>query len=256
MQLLNSIILGEGKPLLILHGFLGMLDNWKTLGNKYAENGFQVHLIDQRNHGKSFWSDDFNYSLLTKDLKQYIDHHNLTNVNIIGHSMGGKTAMMFAATYPQLVSKLLVADIGPKLYPLHHQTILEGLQAIDFNTLNSRKEADDILSNYVKDIGTRLFLLKNLYRKDKNNFGFKCNLPALVNNIEEIGKPLPEAHQYNGDVLFLRGGKSNYILEEDKPLIMHHFLNAKIDTIPNTGHWLHAEDPEDFLQKSLVFFNL
>jgi esterase len=163
MPLLHSNILGNGVPLLILHGFLGMSDNWKTLGSQYAEEGFEVHLLDQRNHGKSFHSEDFNYDLLAKDVYDYIQHYQLKDVIVIGHSMGGKTAMQLACTYPSVVSKLLVADIAPKYYPPHHDEILNGLNAIDLNSITSRTDADKQLAKHIANFGVRQFLLKNLY---------------------------------------------------------------------------------------------
>ncbi len=255
MELLHSKILGQGKPLLILHGFLGMLDNWKTLGNEFASRGFQVHLIDQRNHGKSFHSELFNYELLANDIKHYINHHNLSRVSIIGHSMGGKTAMFFAIAYPELINRILIADIAPKYYPPHHDYILEGLSAIDFNRLKSRKEADEILSGYVTDAGTRQFLLKNLYRISKDQFAFRFNLQALIKNVENIGQALPPDAVYPGDVLFLRGSRSDYIKDEEIPSLKQHFPNAKIDTIDHAGHWLHADNPMDFFSKAFAFLS-
>ncbi|MEO0902774.1 MAG: alpha/beta fold hydrolase [Bacteroidota bacterium] len=137
MEQLHSRILGEGRPLLILHGFLGMSDNWKTLGNQFAENGFQVHLIDQRNHGKSFRSENFDYEILSKDLLYYIEKHQIYNANIIGHSMGGKTAMQFAISYPTHINKLIVADISPKFYPPHHQYIIDALTQLNFEEISA-----------------------------------------------------------------------------------------------------------------------
>ncbi|MEL6484882.1 MAG: alpha/beta fold hydrolase, partial [Bacteroidota bacterium] len=163
MPLLHSKILGQGKPLLILHGFLGMSDNWKTLGGKFSEKGFQVHLIDQRNHGKSFHSDDFDYGFLAEDLKHYIEHHELKDIVLLGHSMGGKTAMQFSCSFPALVGKLIVADIAPKFYPPHHQYIVDALSALDLGQIASRTEADKALSTHIPEFGIRQFLLKNLF---------------------------------------------------------------------------------------------
>ncbi|MBT8319454.1 MAG: alpha/beta fold hydrolase, partial [Gramella sp.] len=127
---LHSTILGEGKPFLILHGFLGMSDNWKTLGKQFAKDGFQVHLIDQRNHGKSPHSDEFSYALMAQDIKEYCETHNLRNIILLGHSMGGKTAMLTACENKELVEKLVIVDIAPKYYAPHHQQILKGLTAL------------------------------------------------------------------------------------------------------------------------------
>ncbi len=252
-MILHSNIIGEGMPFLILHGFLGMSDNWKTLGNKFAENNYQVHLIDQRNHGRSFHDDEFNYEVLVEDLKQYCDHHQLNNVILLGHSMGGKTAMLFATTYPEIVSKLIVADISPRFYPIHHDQILEGLSSLDFDALKSRTEADKVLSHYVSDFGTRQFLLKNLYWAEKGKLGFRMNLEVLKNNVAEVGEALPISNTFSGDTLFLRGDKSEYIALNDAALIKMQFPNSTIETIANAGHWLHAENPDDFYDSVMRF---
>lgn len=255
MQILHSNIIGEGKPLIILHGFLGMSDNWKTLGKQYVENGFEVHLIDQRNHGRSTHSDEFSYELMVSDLLKYCNHHQLSTICLLGHSMGGKTAMFFATTYPEKVDKLLVADIGPKYYDPHHQTILKGLNSINFTEIKSRNDADKQLANYVTDFGTRQFLLKNIYRKTKTEFDFRCNLESLTTNYNSIGDALPTNSIFNKKTLFLKGDKSNYITEKNIPLINHHFPLASIQSIENAGHWLHAENPKMFFDKSILFLN-
>lgn len=255
MMLLHSNILGkgQGQAFLILHGFLGMSDNWKTLGKQFSESGFEVHLLDQRNHGSSFWDDTFNYDVLAEDLKHYCDEYQFSNIIVLGHSMGGKTAMVFATKYPELVSKLIVADISPKFYPKHHETILKGLHALDFNIIKSRSEADEVLSHYVSDFGTRQFLLKNLYWKEKRQLALRMNLKVLTEKIETVGEALSAEAIYNKDTLFLRGDKSNYITDDDKSLIHHHFPKAKIITIKNAGHWLHAENPQDFFAVVMDF---
>lgn len=254
-MLLHSNILGEGKPFVILHGFLGMSDNWKTLGTQFSEEGFQVHLLDQRNHGRSFHDAEFNYEVLVEDLKQYCDVNNLTNMVLLGHSMGGKTAMLFAATYPEMVSKLIVADISPRFYPVHHEAILEGLSALDFNEIFSRGEADKVLSHFISDQGIRMFLLKNLYWVEKGQLGLRINLEVLKNEVAEVGEPLPSYARFENDTMFLRGDRSEYIGVEDERIIKNHFSKAKIVTISNAGHWLHAENPKDFFEAVINFVN-
>lgn len=254
-MLLHSNILGEGKPFVILHGFLGMNDNWKTLGNQFSEQGFQVHLVDQRNHGHSFWSDTFNYEVLAEDLKQYCEAHHLEDIILLGHSMGGKTAMLFATEYSEYVSKLIVADISPRFYPVHHDGILDGLSALNFDELKSRGEADKVLSNYVKDFGTRQFLLKNLYWVEKGQLGLRMNLEVLKKEVAEVGEALPSYFVFQKDTLFLRGDRSEYIGVGDEGIISNHFPKAKIQTISNAGHWLHAENPEDFFEAVINFVN-
>ncbi|SFZ90844.1 Pimeloyl-ACP methyl ester carboxylesterase [Flaviramulus basaltis] len=252
MQLYSNI-LGEGKPFIILHGFLGMSDNWKTLGTQFSEQGFQVHLIDQRNHGRSFWSNEFNYEILAEDLKQYCEEHDLKDIILLGHSMGGKTAMLFATEYPELLSKLMIADISPRFYPVHHDAILNGLSALDFSEIKSRGQADKILSNYVSDLGTRQFLLKNLYWVEKGQLGLRINLDVLKNEISEVGEALPSYATFSGDTLFLRGDRSEYIGVGDDGIIKNHFPKAEIATISNAGHWLHAENPKDFFEAVMKF---
>ncbi|APX99371.1 alpha/beta fold hydrolase [Lacinutrix venerupis] len=252
---LNSNIIGEGKPFIILHGFLGMSDNWKTLGKQFAEAGFQVHLIDQRNHGRSFHSEDFNYDVLSQDLKLYCDNYNLKDVVLLGHSMGGKTAMLFASQYPDYVNKLIVADISPRFYPIHHDAILQGLASLDFSSIKSRGEAEEELANYVSDYGTRLFLLKNLYWVEKGVLGLRINLESLTENVSEVGEALPLGSNFDGNTLFLKGDKSEYIANQDEALIKSHFSKANIQTISNAGHWLHAENPKDFYNAVINFVN-
>ncbi|WP_273565894.1 alpha/beta fold hydrolase [Maribacter halichondriae] len=255
-EVLHSKILGEGKPLVILHGFLGMSDNWKTLGGRYADTSYEVHLIDQRNHGHSFWSEEFNYDLLSEDLKQYYEHHTLDKAIVLGHSMGGKTAMQFACDYPEKVEKLIVADIAPKYYPPHHQDIVNALNQLDFSTIRSRSDADEALGKNIKDMGTRQFLLKNLYWVEKGKLGFRFNLEVLSQKMNEIGENIGTTDSYNGPTLFLRGDRSEYVVNADFPEIKRHFPKAEIETIDKAGHWLHAENPEQFFEKTMNFLNI
>jgi esterase len=254
--MIYSKIEGNGKPLLILHGFLGMSDNWKTLASQYAAEGFQVHAIDLRNHGRSFHSDDFSYEVMVQDIYDYCQAHNLSKINIIGHSMGGKVAMLLATTFPDLVNKLLVADIGPKFYPQHHQTILAGLNAVDFSKKPSRTEVDEIVSKYIPDFGTRQFLLKSLYWQTPDQLAFRFNLKVFNHKIHEIGNQLPDNHFFTKPTLFIRGGNSDYILDTDWADIQHHFPDSKLETIPNVGHWLHAENPKLFYEMTIGFLKL
>ena len=150
--MLQSRIEGEGRPLLIIHGFLGMSDNWKTLGGQYAENGFEVHALDLRNHGKSLHSDEFTYEAMVNDIYEYCKGHNLNKVDVIGHSMGGKVTMFFAMAHPEMLDKIVLADIGPKYYSPHHQDILAGLNAVDFSTKPGRSDVENVLKEYITDL--------------------------------------------------------------------------------------------------------
>ena len=246
--MLYSKIEGTGKPLLILHGFLGMSDNWKTLGTQFADLGYQVHMLDLRNHGRSFHSDAFNYEVMMEDVVAYCKFHNLTAISIIGHSMGGKIAMFLATNYPELVDKLIVADIGPKYYKPHHQDILSGLNAVDFSQKPDRNQVEEVLKNYIPDFGTRQFLMKSLYWKEPGQLAFRFNLDSFNANIEYVGTALPEHQLFEKQTLFVRGGNSRYILDTDIEQIKKHFPEATLETIPNAGHWLHAENPQLFFE--------
>ena len=250
--MLFSKIEGSGKPLLILHGFLGMSDNWKSLGTQFAV-GFQVHMLDLRNHGRSMHSDDFSYEIMAQDVYEYCYAHNLETINIIGHSMGGKVAMLLATSHPELVDKLIVADIGPKFYPQHHQDILAGLNAVDFSIQPSRSDVEVIMTKFVPDFGTRQFLMKNLFWKEPGQLAFRFNLDVFNKKMDEIGVALPQSARFLKPTLFIRGGNSKYILDGDVEDIKAHFPDSSIETIPNVGHWLHAENPIEFYQKVTSF---
>ncbi len=244
-MLLHSTIIGTGKPLIIAHGFFGMGDNWKTLAKRFSTH-FEVHLIDQRNHGRSFHSDDFNYELLIEDLLYYIKHYQLKEVSLIGHSMGGKMAMLFAVTYPEYLDKLVVVDIAPKYYEPHHTFIFNALKNIDFDKITTRREVAEVLEKYIDNEGIRQFLLKNVYWKTKTQLALRFNLESLIENSSEVGEALPPFTSFDKPTLFLKGDHSDYITEDDNPLIEAHFPQAKIITVKNSGHWLHADNPGAF----------
>ena len=247
---LYSKIIGKGNPILILHGLFGMLDNWKAIGVRLSES-FEVHLIDQRNHGRSGHSEEFNYHLMANDLRHYINEAKLKQVTLLGHSMGGKVVMRLAVESPSLVSNLIIADIAPKFYPVHHDLIIKGLKSLDFSIIKSRSQADKHLSEYINDKGVRQFLLKSLFWKNKEQLDLRFNLESISNNIINVGEHLSQDDIFTGKTLFLKGANSNYILKEDTSLICHHFPNSKIIDILNSGHWLHAENPDDFLKQVL-----
>lgn len=255
MQELYSKIIGEGKPLLILHGYFGMGDNWKSLATKFSQMNFEVHLIDLRNHGRSFHSEVFNYEVMVADIYNYITANNLEKISIIGHSMGGKLAMAFATQYPSIVEKLVVVDISPKYYVPHHNEILAALNAVDFSKQKTRKLVDVKLAEYIEEVGVRQFLLKSVFWKEKGVLDFRFNVKALTANNKEVGKELAAKAIYLGPTLFLSGENSQYIKEEDVLLIKKHFSNAVIVTIPRAGHWLHAENPGSFFDEVSRFLN-
>jgi len=251
--MLHSRIEGEGRPLVIIHGFMGMGDNWKTLGGQYAAAGFQVHALDMRNHGKSFHSEEFTYRAMVNDVADYITANNLGRVDLIGHSMGGKVGMFFAVMHPELIDKLVVADIAPKYYAPHHQTELEALNAVDFTAKPSRADVENTMAQYIKDPGTIQFLTKNLYWQEPGQLGFRFNLKVFNTQIDSIGEALPQGSTFAGPTLFLGGDKSKYIKDEDFADIESYFPAYQIKTITNSGHWVHAENPKEFLEYTLQF---
>ena len=241
---------GQGEPLIILHGLFGSSDNWFTHAKTFATH-FKVYLVDQRNHGQSPHSDEFDFKAMTLDLEEFLAEHQIENPVILGHSMGGKTAMNFAVKNPDKLSKLIVVDIVPKYYPIHHDAILEGLQSINLQTLTSRNEADQLLSEHVPEPDVRQFLLKNLSRID-NGFEWKINLPGIDKSIENIGADMQYPGTFDGPTLFVKGARSNYYKPGDEAVILQLFPHAKIESI-DTGHWVQAEKPQEFAQMVLQF---
>ena len=242
---------GEGQPLIILHGLFGSSDNWQTLGKKFAEN-FEVYLVDQRNHGHSPKSNEFNYQLLSDDLYNLIRDLELENIILVGHSMGGKTVMTFAQKYPEFIEKLIVVDIGPKAYPMHHNIILEGLNSLDLSIIKSRGQADKQLSIFIEDNGVKQFLLKNLFWVEKGQLGWRINIPVLEDKMPNIIAAIPDKI-VETPTLFIRGEKSNYIAEDDFQNIYDQFPNSEIETIYDAGHWVHAENPFSFYNMIIDF---
>jgi len=247
MELYYQKLGDNGKIIIIIHGLFGSSDNWLSIGKALAET-YQVYLIDQRNHGKSPHSPLWNYPIMAEDLHEFIQSHQLNNPILLGHSMGGKTAMEFVFSYPDIAQKLIVADIAPKAYPLHHQQILAGLQAINFDTLQSRKEADELLATYISEYGIRAFLLKNLYKNEQEKWAWRINLSVIVAQIANVGESFSTDKTYDAPSLFVRGALSNYIKDEDFEEIFRYFPAARIETMQEAGHWLHAEKPQAFLE--------
>lgn len=243
---------GEGTPLVILHGLFGSADNWQTLAKGFSEH-FKVYLVDQRNHGQSPHADEFNYDVMVADLKELFDDEGIEKAYLMGHSMGGKTAMSFASSYPELVEKLVVVDIGPKQYPPHHENIFNAYRSLDLSSITSRKEADEELSKLIKEMGVRLFILKNLGRDEDKGFGWKINLVSLEANATEVGRALDPSDKYDGPTLFIGGANSHYIKSDDRDLIKTHFPQAHIVHLDGAGHWVHADKPKELYETVMAF---
>ncbi|UOQ97943.1 alpha/beta fold hydrolase [Hymenobacter sp. 5317J-9] len=249
MPLLHHLDQGQGRPLVILHGLFGTLDNWQSLARRWAtEAGLRVVSVDLRNHGRSFHSPEHSYALMAQDVLELFDHLGLgADVTLMGHSMGGKVAMRLALDHPERLARLIVVDIAPRFSDMEHQDdILAGLQSVDFTTCTNRQEADAALAKHVPNVGTRQFLLKNLYRKEDNTFAWRINLPVLAAQLAAIGEATTAPAPFLKPALFIRGGKSDYITTNDKlhgiPAL---FPNSEVATVVDAGHWVHAENPEE-----------
>jgi len=249
---LNYKTFGEGEPLIILHGLLGTLDNWQTLGKRFAQQ-YSVYLVDQRNHGRSPHLPEMNYPVLAEDLKQFMESNWIYRSHIIGHSMGGKTAMQFALDYPDMLDKLVVVDIAPKGYEPAHEIIFEALLSVDFTRVIERSEADAVLKEKIADRSIRQFLLKNLSRNKDGGYRWKMNLEALHEHYHRILEPVSGDHPYEGPVLFIRGGQSDYMFDEDREAILKLFPQASIETVQGAGHWVHAEQPAEMARLITAF---
>jgi pimeloyl-ACP methyl ester carboxylesterase len=250
-MLLHHKEIGEGKPLVILHGLFGTSDNWQTHAKKLGEY-YRVILVDQRNHGHSPWSEDFTYEHLADDLELLILDLGIDKFTLIGHSMGGKTAMYYSQKYPTRLEKMVIVDIGIKQYPMHHNEIIKGIKSLDLATISSRSTAEQAMIPFVDSYGVRQFLLKNLYWVEKGKLAWRMNVDVLEREMEEILAPIPNIEVWT-PTLFLRGAMSNYILDEDWDAIEEIFPDATLKTIENAGHWVHSEQPDEFIEKVLGF---
>ncbi len=246
---------GAGAPLIILHGLFGSLDNWRTLSKTWSQS-FTVFAIDQRNHGRSPHSNVFTYQAMAEDVKQFLYQQNLPSAHLLGHSMGGKTAMQFAVTYPDMVNKLVVVDIAPKAYLPGYDDIFAALYTLDVTALRSRQEADAKLAQTIPALAVRQFLLKNLQRDTSGTFRWRINLDGISNNYDEILKGIATHRQFAKPTLFIRGGNSHYIRDEDVSAIGTLFPQAQTITLPHVGHWVHAEAPQAFGKIVLDFLSV
>lgn len=249
---LNHKIYGEGPDIIILHGLLGMLDNWKTFARN-LENDYKVHLLDLRNHGKSPHDDQLDYHVMAEDVKTYIEDFAIQNPIIVGHSMGGKVAMNLALNDPALVDKLVVVDISPKAYPAGHHKIFEVLLGLQLDLYEKRKEVYDVIFDKLQDEGLSLFLMKNLSRSPEGGYAWKMNLEGIYRNYDHILQAIESPNSFMKPSIFIRGAKSAYIQGEDEALIKTYFPLASIQTIEDAGHWVHAEKPNE-LKSAFIDF--
>ncbi len=243
---------GEGPPLLIIHGLFGASGNWVTLARNVYGKHFRTITLDLRNHGRSPHDDAFSYADMSDDVLLLMDDEGIEHAHILGHSMGGKLAMHLALEHPEVVDRLIVADIGPQHYPSRHGQLFEAMESLNPEFYSSREEIDVILSRDIPSAPVRQFLMKNMQREGEG-YAWGLNLPAIRQAYPEIIGPIESWETFDGETLFVRGGKSDYLLESDMPRIRALFPFADMVTLEDAGHWLHAESPEAFARVTLEF---
>lgn len=244
---------GQGHPLIILHGLLGASGNWHTLSRNVFSQHFHVYAVDQRNHGRSPHRDRFDYPAMAEDVWVFMEQHDMDSAHLLGHSMGGKTAMYAALGFPERIDRLVIVDMAPKAYPPQHKYLLDALRRLNPSDYDSRDAIDEALADDVPSWRIRQFLLKNLSYDRDAGYSWQMNLEVIDRNYEEIIGGLDTERTFEGPTLFVRGGESDYIADEDLPLIHKNFPNAELVTIEGAGHWVHADTPDRFAEVVLEF---
>ncbi len=240
--------------LVILHGLLGSLDNWQSLAKRFSTQ-YHVITVDQRNHGKSPHHPSMSYEILAHDLLEFLDDLKLDSVVLLGHSMGGKVCMQFALHHPGRVEKMIIVDVAPKAYARGHDHIFAALFAVDLEKINARNDARNMMKKYIPQEAVMQFLLKNLKRSSKGTWSWKANITILHQFYNEISGPIQCDWPFNNPVLFIKGALSNYISDEDEANIANIFPKSTLISIPNTGHWVHAEAPDEVFKLVSQFIN-
>lgn len=245
---------GSGTPLFILHGLLGSGDNWHTLAKRFAED-YQVIIPDARNHGRSFHDEEVSFPLMAGDTLRLMEQLNINQANFIGHSMGGKSLMYFTNENPDKVLKQIIVDIAPKTYNGGHEYIFSAMEKVTLDEIESRSDAENLISEYITDPDVMYFILKNL-KRTAEGYEWKPNLSAITDGYKNILVDVYPKQEHSIDVptLFMKGELSNYIQSEDYALIEKYYNDVQFVTIPNSGHWLHAEQPDLFYDITMDFF--
>ncbi|MGE5820796.1 MAG: alpha/beta fold hydrolase [Deltaproteobacteria bacterium] len=251
---LNFHATGDGPTLIILHGFLGSLDNWWTVAQRLGAR-FRVMTLDLRNHGHSPHHRVMSYPAMAEDIHEFLDQQSIASAYVLGHSMGGKVAMQLATTRPQRIDKMIVVDIAPKGYPATHESTLVALRSLDLGSFKSFGEIDSALAPQIPSADIRGFLMKNLTRQGDAGFRWRIDLEAITSNYVELTKPIAPKRAFAKPVCFVRGDRSDYLREEDFPLINKMFPRAIFVTIPHAGHWVHVDAAEDFLKTVTEFLD-
>ena len=251
---------GAGKPVIILHGLFGMSDNWMTIAKRLADNNFRVIVPDLRNHGQSPHAEEWDYKIMSHDVFELMENEKISRPVIIGHSMGAKVAMQMAAMHQEKISALVLVDMAPKAYPIQHAKILAVLNELVKQGPFTRNKAEQLLFRRIHDAATVKFLLKNLYWKsdDKGGIGlsFRFNLKVITQRIKSMGVEITFQAPVKLPALIIRASNSEYVTNEDITTFKKSFLKAKAVTIKDSGHWVHADKPEEFIEVILAFIKL
>ncbi len=253
-MILNHKIIGNGFPVIILHGLFGSLDNWQGFARQLSEYNFKVITADLRNHGRSFHDPEFTLESMARDINVLIRNLGLDKIFLIGHSLGGKVALEVGKAHPELLKGMVVLDIAPRYYPVHHQRIIQSLRNVDLKNIDSRQGADNILKAGIPEVVVRQFLLKNLYRTE-HGYNWRFNLNVISDKIENVGQAVTFNSPVTTPTLFMKGDRSDYITYEDEKNIYLTFNSVNVETCENSGHWLHADNPECVLRQFLNFSN-
>jgi pimeloyl-ACP methyl ester carboxylesterase len=243
---LSYEVTGEGPPLIMLHGLFGAARNWRAVA-KGLSDGYRVWCLDLRNHGESPWDEDMSYEAMAGDIHAFMVRHGLEGAAVMGHSMGGKAAMVLALTHPGLVGALIVVDISPVARPPDLRSYVEAMAAIDLSAVTRRADVGELLATAVADRSVRAFLLQSLTMKDEA-LQWRLNLDAIGRGMETIGG-FPEtllSRHYEGPTHFITGALSAYVKPEHRDLILRLFPAVTLSVIAGAGHWVHAEKPDSF----------
>ena len=248
---------GDGEPLIILHGLFGMSDNWVSIGKLLAKK-YTVIIPDLRNHGQSPHSNIFDYEAMTADVLELLGNLDLQSAIIMGHSMGGKVAMQFALKYPERTNKLIVVDMSMRQYEDRQMQIdiIKAMMSIDFEQVDSRNSVSELLKHSITDEKVRLFILKNLYRKTREQLDWRPDLEDIYRNIDNIFIAISSKNVFEGSSLFIQGAESDYVLKSDTPALLQYFPHAVFKVVSHAGHWVHADNPEEFLHQVTVFLDI
>jgi esterase len=249
---LHSQVIGSGVDLIVLHGLFGSHQNWQPVARRLSGR-FRVHTVDLRNHGASPHHDEVNYPLMAEDLHGFMDQAGIASAHVLGHSLGGKVAMQFALLWPQRVGKLVVVDIAPRAYESVHDEVFAALRGLHLSRIRTRTEADAALAGSIPHHATRRFLLTNLVPLPEGGFRWRVNLEALSAQREQLTAAVTGMVPFEGPMLFVRGGCSDYVCDTDRVPIERLFPQARLETIEGAGHWVHVDALEAFLDQITSF---